>query len=259
MQRSGAQACRAIPAICASVPDIAYRVVVLFIYFIYLFIYHFLILHVGVHCTSGPWTQPAASWGRELPPQFATTSLISYHVLVSIFICFNIICLLHSGAHCTSGRAQPAASWGPAENFSPRTGNLRRRPRYRISCVGVNVYLFFCLLIYFIVYCLLRSCMPQAVWVWAHSGCQWHISESGPRTQATPAMCRGIMVPDIAYRHGVFVFFVVVIYFLFYYSLGDNRPQLHNCMSCVSCGCEYPSRGRGAQIAGYASAQYLFN
>ena len=41
------------------------------------------------------------------------------------------------------------------------------------------------------------------VWVWAHI--------SGPRTTVTPAIC--ITVPDIAYHHGVFVFYVVVIYF----------------------------------------------
>ena len=134
------------------------------------------------------WQGRVYCHGQSKDSNYASTCLdFSCRTITYIFICLFIICLLYVGAHCTSGPwTQPVAPWSPAENY-PRTGILRRRPRYRISCVGVNVYLFFCLLIYFIVYCLLRSCMPQAVWVWAHSGCQWHISESGPtgRTQAT--------------------------------------------------------------------------
>ena len=153
MQRSGAQACRAIPAICASVLDIAYRVVVLL--FICLFIYLFIIFLLHGHIRR-PVARP-----RITPATYTGVPGIVSCVGINVYL-FIYYLLLHVGAHCTSGpRTQPAASWGPAENY-PRTGNLRRRPRYGISCVGVNVYLFICLfIVFFIVYCVvvcLRLC-----------------------------------------------------------------------------------------------------
>jgi hypothetical protein len=124
-------------------------------------------------------------------------------MFMRLFICLFILFLYLLFVYCMWARtAHPSQARARGHNLQ-RSGaenyprNLRRRPRYRISCVGVNVCLF--ILFYFIVYCVV-VCL---------CGCG---RTSGPRT--TPAIC--ISVPDIAYRHGAFVSSFVLFYFLLF-------------------------------------------
>ena len=132
MQRSGAPACRDIPAICARVPDIANRVVVLMFIclFVYLFIcylfYLFIIYLLFIYYFYCMWARTAHQArasvhnlrrpGAENYPQFAPASPIShimcwcqylfiYFIYLFIYLFYFIVyCVVQVVCLCGCGR-----------------------------------------------------------------------------------------------------------------------------------------------------------